>query len=449
MIPIRKGLDVPISGKPEQAVRDAPAPRHVALLGDDYVGMRPTIAVEPGARVKRGGLLFTDKKNPGVRFTSPAAGEVVAVHRGEKRRFLSVVVRVDDSGEEETFQRFAEGDLARLDRETVRDQLVASGLWTALRARPYSKIPAPDSVPRSIFVTAIDSRPLAPDPAVVLEGRHGDFLAGLRVLSRLTDGAVHLCRRPGAAVPGDDLEGISVHEFAGPHPAGLPGTHIHMIDPVGEERTVWHIGCQDVAAVGRLFLTGRFDPERVISLAGPVVKNPRLVRTCIGASVEDLLAGELPDSPVRAISGCVLSGRTAEGPEAFLGRYHLQVSAISDVRGRAFLSWLAPGLNRFSATGAYLSAFVARRREYDFTTAAQGDPRAIIPIGVYDKVMPLDLPVVALLKAIAVGDLERALAFGCLELDEEDLALCSFVCPGKNDYGPPLRDLLTRIEKEG
>ena len=403
MIHIRRGLDLTLPGAPEQRIAPAAPVRHVALLGDDYVGLRPRLAVQPGDHVRTGQLLFTDKRNPDVRFTSPGCGEVVAVNRGAKRKLDSVVVRVDDTEESEEFDAFTGGDL---ERSVVRDQLVRSGLWTALRARPFGRTPPPDSTPRSLFVTAIDTQPFAPDPTCVLAGQDADFVRGLKLLARLTDGPVRLCQRPDTAIPGADVPGVDVHEFAGPHPAGLPGTHIHFLDPAGEGRTVWHIGYQDVAAVGALFRTGRLPTERVVALAGPLVESPGLVRTRLGASTAELLAGRLRDGRCRVISGSVLAGRAA----AFLGRYHRQVSVLSDVQ--------------------------------------PPEPRAILPIRVYEKVMPLDLMPVPLLKALVVGDIEHAIELGCLELDEEDLALCSYVCPGNNDFGAHLRKVLNEIEKD-
>ena len=443
MIRIRKGVDLPIAGEPEQSIEPGPAVREVALLGDDYLGMRPSMAVEVGDHVKLGQLLFSDKKTPGVRYTSPGSGKVVAINRGAKRKFESIVVRLGGD-DEESFPSF-EGIP---DRDAVRETLVASGLWTALRTRPFSRIPPPDSVPHSIFVTAVDTNPLAADPVKVLEGRGDGFVHGLRVLTRLTDGTIYLCKRPGASIPGGDQERVLVQEFSGPHPAGLPGTHIHFLDPVSEKKTVWYVNYQDVLAVGLLFRMGRLSVERVVSVAGSAVERPRLLRTRIGAGTSDLLAGRLQGSAVRVISGSVLSGRTAVDAHAFLGRYHLQVSAISDERRRSFLGWLGLGWNKFSVKPAFASAFSVRRR-FSFTTSAEGDPRAIVPIGVYEKVMPLDLMPTALLKSIVVGDTERSQALGCLELDEEDLALCSFVCPGKTDFGSSLRNVLERIEREG
>ncbi|MBW2448632.1 MAG: Na(+)-translocating NADH-quinone reductase subunit A [Deltaproteobacteria bacterium] len=442
---IRRGLDLPIAGRPQQEVEPGPAIRQVALIGDDYVGLRPTFSVEEGDRVRLGEALFHDKRVPGMRWTAPAAGRVAAVHRGAKRRFESLVIELGDGGEE----TFASG---AADREGVRAALLASGLWAALRTRPFGRIPHPDSSPHSIFVTALDSRPLAPDPVQVIEGHEEEFVRGLRALSRLTEGAIHLCQRPGAGLPGADVERLEVHEFAGPHPAGLVGTHIHFVDPVDDKKTVWHVAYPDVVAIGHLLLTGRLQTERVVALAGPALQRPALVRTRLGARIEDLLVGRLGEGPVRIVSGSVLDGRAAVAPHAYLGRHHLQVSVISDERPRPRLGWARPGFDRFSvkpAFAGFLRGLAGRRRELSFTTAANGDPRPIVPIGSYEKVMPLDLLPTPLLKALAVGHAERARALGCLELEEEDLALCSFVCPSKQDFGPRLREVLERLEREG
>ncbi len=447
MIKIARGLDLPIEGEPAQTIDSGPRVQRVALLGDDYVGMKPTMAVETGDRVRLGQLLFTDKKNPGVRLTSPGSGTVVAINRGAKRRLDSVVIELDGE-DEETFTSHEGKDLSALKREEVRDNLVASGLWTALRTRPFSKVPPPDSVPHSIFVTAMDTNPLAAKvDQIINEDREG-FVAGLQILSRLTEGSVFVCKEPGAEIPGNTEPRVSSQEFNGPHPAGLPGTHIHFLDPVGEKKTVWHINYQDTIAVGNLFLSGRLSVERVISLAGPVVSKPRLIRTRLGADIEEIVSGELQDTGARVISGSVLSGREATGARGYLGRYHLQVSVIAEGRERELFNWMRPGFNRFSVTRVFASA-LQRKRKVPFTTSSEGSRRAMVPIGTFEKVMPLDILPTFLLRELIVGNTEKSRALGCLELDEEDVALSSFVCPGKYVYGPILRSVLTTIEREG
>ncbi len=456
VISITKGLNLPIAGAPEQVVSEGPAVRHVALLGDDYIGMKPTMAVSEGDRVKLGQIVFTDKKTPGVQFTAPAAGTVKAINRGAKRKFESLVIEVaEDDSKQEKFKTFPDHNLAKLDRREVCEQLVSSGLWTALRTRPYSKVPALDSVPSALFVTAIDTNPLAADPAVVLEKYRPQFIAGLEVLSTLTDGHVQVCRQAGSNIPGEGNTPAIFHAFEGPHPAGLPGTHIHFLRPVNQNKSVWHIGYQDAIAVGHLFMTGEIWTERVISLAGPVVAEPRLLRTRLGASLTELTADQFAVSdqqPARIISGSVLSGRRSIEPVDYLGRYHNQVSILAEGGQRDLLGWAMPGSDKFSIRRIFASAWnksATEPQNFAFNTSAEGSPRAIIPIGMFEDVMPLDIVATPLLKALVTDDTEYAQQLGALELDEEDLALCTYVCSGKNDYGQMLRKNLTTIEREG
>ncbi|MFQ5602462.1 MAG: Na(+)-translocating NADH-quinone reductase subunit A [bacterium] len=447
MIKIKKGLDLPIHGQPRFEIHDAKKPSQVALLGEDYVGMKPTMMVKVGDEVKLGQLLFTDKKMPSVRYTSPGAGKVVAINRGLKRAFLSIVIRLEGSAEL-TFQSFPEGKLSALNRKKVVENLLESGLWTALRARPFSKVADPETQPHSIFITAMDTNPLGPPVEKVLDRRERSFKNGLAVLSRLTDGKLFLCKAPNSTVPTVELDALVVEEFAGPHPAGNPGTHIHFLDPVSRNKTVWHVGAQDVAAIGDLFTSGRLNMQRVISLAGPSVKSPRLLKTRIGAAVADLTTDELTGGENRIISGSVLSGRTAREETAYLGRFHQQISVVPENRQKQFLGWLSPGFNLYSVKNVVISKWL-NKKSFHFTTSTNGGVRAIVPVGSYEKVMPLDILPTFLLRALAVDDVEEAEQLGCLELDEEDLALCTYVCPSKIDHGLSLRRNLTLIEKEG
>ena len=446
MITIKKGLDLPIAGKPEQVIRDGNTVTEVALLGEEYVGMRPSMKVREGDVVKKGQVLFEDKKNPGVVFTAPASGTITAIHRGEKRVLQSVVIRVEGD-ESVSFTKYAANELSSLTSEQVRKNLQESGLWTALRTRPFSKVPVVDGVPSSIFVNAMDTNPLAADPAVIISEYEKDFVNGLTVLSRLHEGNIHLCKAPENKIPASHASNVVINEFSGPHPAGLSGTHIHFIDPVGVHKTVWHINYQDVIAVGKLFTTGELYVERIISLAGPQVKEPRLVRTVIGANLSQLTAGELKDGNNRVISGSVLCGQTAKDAHDYLGRYALQVSVIAEGNEKEFLGWITPQSNKYSITRTVLGHF--GKKLFNFTTAENGGERAMVPIGSYERVMPLDILPTLLLRDLIVGDTDGSQALGCLELDEEDLALCSFVCPGKYEYGSILRQVLDKIEKEG
>ena len=459
---LRKGLDLPITGPPDPTNVETASVRQVALLGADYIGLKPTMAVSPGDRVKLGQVLFTDKKNPEVRYTSPGAGVVSAVNRGEKRVLLSVVIDLEGE-EEEAFQSYPAEKLPTLTREEVTSNLLASGLWTAMRARPYSKVPPPGSVPHSIFVNAMDTDPLPNPPLIASRGREDDLRHGLTVLAALTDGPLFLCHAPDETPPGAELDCVTPATFQGPHPAGLVGTHIHFLDPVSTKKTVWHLKLQDVIAIGTLFTTGRIDVGRIVALAGPMADNPRLLRTRLGACTDDLIVDELseptgegahrhcrirPSEGTRVVSGSLLMGHTAKGPHRYLGRYHLQICAIEEYPKRVFLEWHHPGIDRFSVTRLFISKFL-RVTKFRFTTCTHGSARAMVPIGTFEKVMPLDMLPTFLLRALLVGDTDQAQALGCLELDEEDLALCTFACPGKSDYGPILRKNLTQIELEG
>lgn len=445
-ITINRGLDLPIGGKASQNVTDGRQIQHIALLGDDYIGMKPTMLVAEGDRVVSGQALFNDKKNEGVVFTAPGSGQVVAINRGAKRKFESLVIKLE--GDEAV--SFCEPDTApdSLEPKAIREMLVKSGLWCGLRTRPYGKIPPLDSLPASLFVTAIDSSPLGPDLGQIIELQREDFELGLLTLARGVECPLFVCVKADQNVPVAETDNLEIVEFAGPHPAGLPSTHIHFLDPVHEAKTVWHIGAQDVAAIGGLLRTGRLCNERIIALAGPAVKEPRHIKTRVGASITELCDGELDDTDMRLLSGSVLDGRQVSGLHGFLGRYHQQISALPEGDGRQLFGWLRPGGERFSVTRAFWSAF-AKRPAYPFNTAIWGGNRAIFPLGTYEKVMPLDMVPVYLLKSLASGNSERAKELGCLELIEEDLALCSYVCPGKNDFGPMLRDTLTTIEEEG
>jgi len=447
----RKGLDLPLAGAPAQVVDGAPPVRRVGLLAADTVGLRPVLQVKPGDRVQRGTPLYEDGRNPGLRFTAPAAGTVAAVHRGERRALQSVVIDVaDDDGPDAgaSFEAFRGRAPASLGRDEITALLVESGLWTALRTRPFSRVPAPGTAPQALFVTAMDSRPHAPAASVLLEGREEALVAGVSALARLTDGTTYVCKHPGVALPALVGERISIEEFAGPHPAGTAGLHIHRLHPVDLERTAWHVGLQDACAIGTLLLTGRLDVERVVSLAGPSVRKPRLVRTRIGASIEDLVRGELEAGDVRVVSGSVLDGRAALGEvHGYLGRYHQQVSALPESRERELFGYIAPGRGKFSIWGVVLGHWL-QNGGLPLDTNLNGGRRAMVPIGAYERVMPFDLMPTYLLRALIVGDIEQSEALGCLELDEDDLALCTFVCPGKYEYGPLLRDMLERIHKE-
>ena len=445
---INKGLELPITGSPRQQVDGCPTITRVAVLGREHVGMKPTMLVKEGDDVKLGQPVFIDKKNPRVKYVAPGAGRVEAIQRGARRVFQSLVIHLQGD-EEVTFDSHPAGRLAELDRADVIEQLLDSGLWVALRTRPYSKSPDPEISPHAIFVNAMDTRPLAVNPEVVIAEYRQDFVNGVSILARLTQGRVYVCARPQHSLPPLVHAQVQLATFAGPHPAGIPGTHIHCIDPVNAQKSVWHLNYQDVIAIGRLFTTGRIWTQRIISLAGPAVENPRLLRVRLGASTDDIIEGQLKAGKCRIISGSVFAGWRAAGWASYLGRFNLQISVLFEGGERELFGWIVPGMKKYSKSNALLSSFFRKKARFAFTTAQNGSPRAMVPIGVYERVMPLDILPTQLLRALVTRDTDLAQSLGCLELDEEDLALCTFVCPSKYEYGPMLRENLNQIERAG
>lgn len=449
-IHIKQGLNLPMAGRPEQLVHDGAPIRHVALCGPDYQDLKPRLLVAEGDEVGLGQALFIDKRDPDVNYVSPGSGVVTAINRGARRVLESVVVRLEDQvADAPGYDALSDDEISLLDPGLAAERMQKSGLWTAFRTRPYSRVPQSDSRPRSIFVTAIDTRPLAADPRIVVGQAAAAFAAGLRVVSSLAQKSLYLCTAPGWDIDLPAIDNMQQVEFSGPHPAGLPGTHIHFLDPVNADRVVWHIGCQDVIAIGRFFMSGSLDTQRIIALGGSSVIKPRLVTTRLGASITELVDGSIREvDDTRLIGGCVLDGRTASGNLAYLGRYQNQVSAIREGGSRRLFGWAGLSPRRYTAAPTLLRK-MGHKRRHDFSTAQNGRFSGMIALRAFDKVTPLDILPSPLFRALLVRDTDQAQALGCLELDGEDLSLCSYVCPAKNDYGAALRLNLEQIEREG
>ena len=446
MIKIKKGLDLPISGLPSQKIMNARSCSELAITGADYNGMKPTMKVKEGDTVKIGDVLFECKKTEGVLYTSPANGIVKKINRGDRRVFQSVVVS-NDGEENKTFSSYSEKEISAWTKEEIRSLLIESGQWVALRTRPFSKVPSISSSPASLFINTMNTEPLAADTEVIANEYSADFMKGVEILSKLAP-KTFVCKRLGAKIPdAGTIENVELKEFSGTHPAGLVGTHIHHLDPVSSKKTVWHIDMQEVIAIGRLFSTGKLFLERVIALAGPQVKNPRLLRTRLGACMCDLTTEELAEGNNRVISGSVLNGRSMSESFCYLGRYHNMISVIKEDTSRDFLGWQGPGFDKYSIKNTYAGKF--HQKAFAFTSKMHGSSRAIVPVGSFETVMPLDILPTQLIKSLITGNSDLAQGLGCLELDEEDLSLCTFVSPGKDDFGPYLRKTLDLIEKEG
>ena len=450
MIRIKKGLDIPIYGTPAEDIVDSKKSRSVAVLGNDYVGMKPTMLVEEGDSVSLGQPLFEDKKNPGVLITSPAGGKIEAINRGDRRALQSIVIEVEAEEKAEEFKSFTTEELVSATSESVRHQLITSGMWAAFRTRPYSKIPTVDSSPSNVFISVLDTEPLSPDPEKIVKLRLEDFNFGISVLKRLIDCPIHISVSENSSLEIIEDEQVKKHRFSGPHPAGLVGTHMHYISPASLTNVNWTIGYQDLMAIGSLFKTGYVSTERVIALSGPQVNEPRYIKTRLGACTDELTAGELTQRENRIISGSVISGREAIGSYAYLGRYHNQISVIAEPnsKDREFMNWLTPGPRKFSKIPLFLSSLFPKKI-FKFKALMNGSDRPIVPIGVYEEVLPLNMLPAMLLRNVVLMDTEKIQDLGGLELDEEDLSLCSYVCPGKYDFGSLLRAGLNKIEVEG
>lgn len=446
---IRKGLDLPILGElSSQKVEVTKSSKYVGVVGADFIGMKPTMLVKEGDQVEVGQPLFECKKNVGVVYVAPAAGTVTGIHRGERRVFESLVIKVDAEEKHVTFKNFKQKPTSDLSFDEVKALLIESGEWTALRERPFEKVASFGGKPKALFINVMDTNPLAFEPTIVVTQRQEDFKTGVEVLSKLTDGKVYVCHKEGTSIPLPQGERYVDTTFSGPHPAGNVGTHIHFLDPVGPDKYVWHASYQDVIAIGYLFKTGKLDLNRVVALVGPLVKSPKLIQVRRGADLTEIVEGELNDQPARVISGSVLSGRKLEGNFKYLGRYHNQISAIKEDASRELLGWQSPGLNKFSIKNIYLSKLIPSKK-FAFTSNRNGSFRAIVPIGSYEKVMPLDILPTMLIRSLMSKDTDTAQDLGCLELAEEDMSLLTFVDPGKEDFGPVLRENLTIIEKDG
>lgn len=432
----RRGLDLDLPGAPVQAIDESNTVGQVALCGTDYPGLKPRLLVKAGDTVRAGQPLFFDKRDPAVMYTAPGSGVITAIHRGPRRQLESVVIDLaEDDKSAVGIDLVPNGGLGLMSREEIVHCLAASGLWPAFRRRPFGRVPHSEEQPLAIFVTAMDTEPLAADPTVSIELEMASFRVGLQVLTRITPGKVWLCTAPGWAFDDPGIDRVHHAVFEGPHPAGLAGTHIHQIEPVGPHRVVWHTSYADVIAIGKLFGEGVLDFQRIVALGGQPVRRPRLLRARIGASLDELLAGEIAtDQAVRIVSGSLLSGCAPANGQRFLGRYNLQVSVIqeADQKQRSKWLWRRLGLARNSPC----------------TTTMHGSPSGMLPLELFERILPSGFLAVPLLRALMSGDTDQAQALGCLELNEEDLALCAYLCPAKCDYGGALRSTLRHIEQE-
>ena len=437
MIKISKGLDLPISGKPLPNISDHPKSNNVALLGNDFIGMKPTMLAKEGDMIKVGDKLFEDKKNPGIYYTAPAGGIIKSINRGDKRKFLSLEIEISSN------ENFKEFDLGNSPNE-IKSALVESGIWNAFRTRPFNRTPKIDDLPSAIFINCCDTNPLSIDPYEIIKHDSSYFEKGLDLLVGIFDCEIFLCHQNDDFNKSNDK--IKYHQFIGPHPSGLSGTHISMLYPVNLNRVVWTINYQDIISLGYFKSNKVLRINKLISLGGPSVYEPSLLNVRMGANTDEITAGKYqPES--RIISGSVLHGHECNGVMNYLGYYDNQVSIIPDEVNEIFLNWAMPGSSLHSKLNVFISSFLQPKR-FTFNTSISGGNRAVVPIASYEEVLPLDILVIQLLKALIVSDIELAVDLGMLELAPEDLALCSYVCPSKYDYSSILLDNLNKLYLE-
>ena len=441
IIKLNKGLDIKLQGEAERKTTDCPLAAEYAVSPADFEGVTPKMLVKVGDAVKAGTPLFFDKNHPEVMFVSPVSGTVAAVNRGEKRKILSVTVTADTTV---SYEEFDVPAIAPAKREEIVGLLLKSGLWAMIIQRPYGIIASAADAPKSIFVSAFDSAPLAPDYDYVLAGQGEALQKGFDVLACLTAGKVHLCYDADRVAPA--VKGVELHAFKGKHPAGNVGVQIHHIDPINKGDKVWTLNIQDVAIIGRLFLTGKVDLTRTIALCGSEVVAPRYCRVIAGAKIDSIVKGNVKEGHVRYISGNVLTGRNV-GAEGYLGFYANSLTLIPEGDKYEFMGWAMPRFKKFSVSRAYFS-WLFPRRKYDLDTNLNGEERPFVVTGLYEQYLPMDIYPMHLLKAILAGDIDKMEALGIYEVIEEDFALCEFVDPSKTEMQQIIRNGINLMIKE-
>ena len=478
-ITIRKGLDLPIGGAAEPRLTDARSISTYAVKPTDFVGLTPRLLVEEGDAVAIGDALFCDKNDERIRFTSPVSGQVKAIVRGEKRKLMEVVVEADFKSAGSTVADYKSATTTTAD--DIKAAMLQCGLWTMLRQRPFGTVANPDDKPKAIFVSAFCSAPLAPDYDFVMQGKEKWLKKGLEALTQLTDGMVHVCCKPSQKIAktldcfvprNDGKRRVIIHYIKGPHPAGNIGTQIAHIDPINKGEVVWTMNIQDVAVLGELVATGVYNPEKVIAVVGPNIKNPHYYRVKDGACLVEITKAQILNNNYpkidandaakenRVISGDILSG-TQIAANGFLGAYDDLVSILTEGDYYDFMGWLMPGFRKFSFSRTFLSGFMPKstfkplginlprfENLWKFDTNTHGDERPLVFTGNFERVFPFDIYPTQLIKACIVGDIELMENLGIYEVEPEDFALCEFIDTSKTDIQAIIREALEKLRKE-
>jgi Na+-transporting NADH:ubiquinone oxidoreductase subunit A len=450
---LKKGYTIKLAGKARPEIAETKMPKLFALQPNKFPGIKPKLDIDVGDEVKIGTVLFHDKKQPDVKFVSPACGKIKEINRGERRTLLEIVIERDGKDESIDFGAKTKEEIQNLKVEEIKKMLLDGGVWPYLRQRPFAKIANPNEKPRDIFISAMDSAPLAPEQKILLKGTEEYLQMGIDILNKLTDGNVYL------SVDGNDTElypmydnlyGVEKHSFFGKHPIGNLSVHIHHIAPINVGDVVWTVNAVDLVEIGKFLLSGKFPTERIIAVCGSSVKEEsrKYYKTWLGANIQSLITeGDLNEVDVRYISSNVLTGRKI--PEnGYISFKHRSITVIPEGRDREFFGWLTPGLKQESFSRTFLSNYIPSK-EYIKDTMVHGGKRAFIQTGDYEKMLPMDILPAHLVKSIIAEDIEEMLALGLLEVDAEDFALCSYICPSKIDFGEYILKGLQMLEKEG
>jgi len=442
---IRKGLNINLAGKAEKFFGKAGPSELYAVKPGDFHSLVPRLEVKEGSGVKAGSPLFTDKNNPEIRFTSPVSGNVVSINRGERRTIREVVIKAASSME---YESFSEGNPLEMTRDQIIDNLLKSGLWPTIRQRPYNIIATPESKPKSVFISAFDTAPLAPDYDFIVQGAESDFQTGVNALSRLTSGKVHVnvSDEYPASVAFTKARNAQTNFFRGPHPAGNVSVQIQRIDPINKGDIIWVVSPQDVISIGRLFTRGVYDASRLVALTGSEGIHPRYYRIIGGASIKSLVEGNVKKINPRYISGNPLTG-TQVNHGGFVGFYDSQITVLPEGDHYEFLGWALPGFNKYSNSRAFWS-WLMPDRKYTMDTNLNGGHRPFVMTGFYEKVFPFNIYPMQLLKAVLAEDIDQMERLGIYEVVEEDFALCEFICPSKTEIQVIIRNGLDLMRKE-
>lgn len=448
-IRLKKGFDINLAGKAALTLASTEQPELFAIKPTDFQGVyMPKLVVKEGDDVKAGSPLFHDKKHESIVFTAPVSGEVVEIKRGEKRKLLEVKILADKTVEYVNFNKYSVSDIANMSREVAQKQLLESGVWTNLVQRPFGVIADPGETPKAIFISGFDSNPLAADYNFIFKGQEQAFQVGLDVLKKFTAGPVHVNVHSELEISPvfSQAKNVELNKFSGPHPVGCVGVQIHHIDPINKGDVVWTISPVGVIQIGKLFTNGVYDASRVIAITGSEIKTPQYYKTYTGASVRKILENNLKQDHVRVISGSVLTG-TQIANDGFVGFYDNSITVIPEGDYHEFLGWISHSTKKLSFQRALgLFSFLTPKKEFVLDSNTHGEPRAFVQTGVFEKVTPMDILPMYLVKSIIAEDFDEMEALGIYEVIEEDLALCDFVDVSKHDIQTILREGIDLIK---